>query len=171
MTEETQQPEDTNEVTTEMHVSDDPNFNTMETLVGDIQRVALDIVKALPTGWQQLSEEQQERWLNYLDQQTKAAAKRVVTMVAGNGGTVVRAKLDSVTFKGGVKAVLKVPEAAEHVLELAEAEGGNVAIVISDYSWTESESGKPQADPDQPELDVTEEQDGDSEEEEQAEAA
>lgn len=122
------------------------------TMLGDLMHVVLDCAKALPKPWQQLSEHEQDTWLRSIDKQCKSAIAQCVTLVAGGNHIAMPATLDSVTFKGGVKASLTIDKHSQNRIDLADAAGKIVQLVIFDPAELTGEKGKPAATKDQKSL-------------------
>lgn len=126
------------------------------TMLGDLMNCVINLAKALPKPWEQLSESQQERWLESVDWQCQEAVKECVNIISGRGMTVVPAVVESVTFKDGVKVVLKLMSRSEGAHAVADAEGEVVSITLADATELVSDNGKPKADPTQPGLELAE---------------
>lgn len=126
------------------------------TMLGDLMNCVINLAKALPKPWEQLSEIQQDTWLQSVDWQCQEAVKECVSIISSRGSLVVPAIVDSVTFKDGVKVVLKVLSNSEGAHAIADAEGEVVNITIADTSELVSDKGKPKADPTQPGLGLAE---------------
>jgi len=130
---------------------------TAENCLGDMVKAVLDQVKSMQKPWQELSETEQGEYLYRIKQECHSVLTQVADHVATNGQTALKAKVESVTFKGGVKAALEIPNHQEAKHDLADAVGTDVIIVISDngslYSANEM------ADPAEPELDFDAEED------------
>jgi len=126
------------------------------TLLGDVMSIVLNQVKALPKSWQELSEAEQNDYLDSIREQSMEAIEQVVYTLNANSYTTVNAIVESVTFKGGVKAVLitdKHNNPAVH--DLAESESKPVKILIPDLERFEADgSTAPVADADQSSLDL-----------------
>ena len=126
------------------------------TFVGDLMRVVVDILKAAPKTWQELSETEQETYLNSIEAQVKHVSQKAIRILSSAGRTSLVAEVDSVTFKDGVKAVMKLPKCLPGVYDLADAEGQEVLIVVSGAEALLHSHDLPEADPDQPAFDYEE---------------
>ncbi|WP_422491664.1 DNA translocase FtsK [Endozoicomonas sp. ALE010] len=121
------------------------------TLLGDLMSLVLDELKAMPDVWQKLPQLQQEEVLFRIKQRCTSAVAQAVRLMASGDRVTLTAAVDTVTFKDGVKAVLKMPGNTPGRHDLADAEGETVLIVIPDtaaYMGGEL----PEADLDQPTL-------------------
>jgi len=124
-----------------------------ETLLGDLMNMTLDLAKALPEPWQKLSEQKQGEWLDSARRQCLAAARQTVSIIAAGGHITVPCTVDSVTFKDGVKVVLKVVNSrSQGAHDIADNEGEIVAVVIADESLADSDGDAPAPDRDQPDM-------------------
>ncbi|UYM14278.1 hypothetical protein [Endozoicomonas euniceicola] len=126
---------------------------TESTLLGDLMGLVTDELKALPDVWQKLPEHQQQEVIFRIKQRCMNAVAQAVRIMATGDRVSLLATVDTVTFKDGVKAVLKMPGNSPGRHDLADAEGETVMIVIPD---TDAYMGgeEPEADPDQPAFDL-----------------
>jgi hypothetical protein len=88
-------------------------------------------VEKLPKPWQQLSQSEQERVIFHLREGVESSVRAVVKTIASGNFMNIPASVDSVTFKDGVKAVLKLAKGSDSTHMLADAQGGQVLIVIA----------------------------------------
>ncbi|MTI13809.1 DNA translocase FtsK [Sansalvadorimonas verongulae] len=118
------------------------------TMLGDLIKVVVDEMKAMPDVWQKLPEVQQQEVIDRVQKQCQSAVVQAVHIIASQDRATLNATVDTVTFKDGVKAVLKMPGNTPGRHDLADAEGEIVMIVIPE---TEAYLGgeTPEADPDQ----------------------
>lgn len=128
-----------------------------ETFLGDLMRIVIDQVKAIQKPWEQLSESDQETYLNSVRLQCEAAVKKAINIIAAQGMVTIVADVDSVTFKDGIKAVLKVGSHVAGRHDLADAEGKAVLLVVSSAEDLINENELPEAEPDQPVMDFEDE--------------
>ena len=126
-----------------------------ETMLGDLMALCVGELKAAPEVWQKMSEEMQDDVIQRAEDQCRAAVDKATLIIAAGGiaGSVVAA-VDSVTFKDGVKITLKCPSADQGVHALADCQGDNVLIVISDSDQFSNTDSAPQAEADQRGLDL-----------------
>ncbi len=125
----------------------------------DLMGVVINTCKALPNVWQKLSEDQQQDFIDSIDRQVKSLVLSCVKTIAANDRPYVLAKVDQVVFKGGIEAKLKIERdlnqdgAPSGAHDLADNTGCTVMIIlpgVEDYEG--SESDKPTAEEDQPDL-------------------
>lgn len=122
------------------------------TMLGDLMNCVVDLAKAMPTTWQEMSEAKQDEWLALVDRQCSRAIRDCVHIIATRGSVSVPAVVDSVTFKDGVKVVLKMAGTGEGAHMVADHQNGTVMICMADYEELTSDNDKPKADPDQSPL-------------------
>ena len=114
----------------------------------------LDELKALQDPWDKTPEERQDEALRRLESRIKHLVRESVNTIAAGEWPIIRAQLESVTVKDGVKAVLKAHKDGQITHDLVDAEGSNVLIVITDSEQYLGGMSEVQGDPDQPELAV-----------------
>lgn len=121
-----------------------------ETMLGDLMSLVVEELKAAPDVWQRMNEDKQSEALYRIENQCRGAVRKCVDIIAAQGNVFVNAVVSQVVFKEGVKIELKTPVITEATHELAECTGKVVKVVILDESeFTENESGKPTAEPNQ----------------------
>lgn len=124
-----------------------------ETMLGDLMNVVLDQVKSAKDVWQKLGERDQEDMLTRIQLGCANAVNKAISFIAVNGNTdYVMADVESVTFKDGVKAVLKIPYRTVGAHALADCEGRKVMIVMPDPEEFGNTDTAPKAEADQPDL-------------------
>lgn len=123
-----------------------------KSMLGDLMSIVLDLAKALPKPWQQLSQAEQAMWISKVDMRCKDAIEECVAIIATRNAQRIAATVDSVTFKKAVKVTLKMPHTTPGAHLVADYAGEAVLIVVADQAELLSEHHKPAATPDQPEL-------------------
>lgn len=121
-------------------------------MTGDLMSMILDMAKALPKPWQQMSEVDQEMWLEKVDIRVTAAVEKCVNIIASRDAAPFPAVVDSVTFKSGVKISLKMDKASEGAHQVADHTGHSVLITVVETADLVSDNHKPTADKDQPQI-------------------
>ncbi len=134
-----------------------------ETMLGDLMACLVEQLKVCPKPWQQMTETEQQEALDRMELQLSDAIRQVVNIVLSENKIAVQAKIESVTYKDGCKAVLKAIGDIANTIHLAEAEGQFVNIIIPQTDAMLNGDGKPQAEPDQRGLDLGQEYDEDGE--------
>lgn len=128
-----------------------------ETFLGDLVSFVLEEMKYMPKQWALMSESEQGAVIERLDLRAKTIVKRAINILASQNRANVVAKIESITFKAGIKALLQVSPHAHFRHELADAEGQSVMIVIPNADEIlENGQGMPEAEKDQPELGLDE---------------
>lgn len=122
-----------------------------ETLKGDMIAFVAGELRALPDTWSRLSQERQQEVLDRLALRCDDIIDQVVSIVCNQGFDSVRATVESVTFKNGVKAVLQLGR-GQGAHDLADSEGDQVLVVFADTERFQSTETAPAAEPNQAEL-------------------
>ena len=129
---------------------EEPVVKATQTMLGDLMHCVIDLAKALPEPWQQLSEARQRNWLDTVERQLTQAIENTIGLLASRDWTATAATVDTVTFKsGGVKAALKIAHATQGAHQIADSAGQQVLIIICDHEEFTAGEGKPEPDPDQ----------------------
>lgn len=100
-----------------------------KTMHGDMMNHMIEMAKALPKPWQQMSEDEQDDWIASIESRCKHIIEQTVSIIASEGFASIDALLAQVVFKDGVKAQLEIPRGAQHAIDLAEAQGKSVRLV------------------------------------------
>ena len=104
---------------------------TAETVGKDILSALVTELKLLPKVWVQIPEKKQNDIIDRLRDRVEANVKMAVHLLSAQGRTTVIGELDQVTIKDGTKAVVKISKSAECLLDLYEAQGNAVLIVVA----------------------------------------
>lgn len=124
------------------------------TMLGDLMHTMLDIVKPMQKPWQQMSQDEQDWWLESLEKQCTSAIEQCVTLLASDGHVAMPATLKRVVFKGAVEATLVIEKQAQNRIDLADAAGTTVQLVIWDTESHMGDGNKPKAEANQRPLDL-----------------
>lgn len=100
-----------------------------DTMQGDLVKVVIDELKAAGT-WQKLAQLDQDRVLERVDAQVRSAVEEVVRIIAADDRPTLLAKVESVMFKGTVKATLALEKSNPARHDLADSHGQEVLLVI-----------------------------------------
>lgn len=121
---------------------------TAETMAGDLLMALIDEMRTAPDVWAKMPEKQQGEIIDRLRDRVTWNVEQAVALIASDDRPTVAAIVESVTFKDGVKAVLKMScsEGAHH---LADAEGDKVLVVISGADQYTGGTEGVEPDPDQ----------------------
>lgn len=100
-----------------------------DTMQGDLVRVIVDEIKAAGV-WQKLAQLDQDRMLERIDQRVQEAVAEAVRIIAADDRPTLLAKVESVMFKGTVKATLALEKSNPARHDLADSHGQEVLLVI-----------------------------------------
>jgi DNA segregation ATPase FtsK/SpoIIIE-like protein len=114
----------------------------------------IDELKALPDVWQKMPAHQQAEVIDRLKERVGYEIQQAAFMMASNDCVYVVAQLDTVTFKAGVEAKLKIHPGSPHRLELADNAGQSVLIVLTNVEEYVGGMDDIKADPDQKTLPI-----------------
>ena len=125
-----------------------------ETLTGDVRDYFLAYLKheKNPLPFTAMTEAQQTE---IIDKATVAAddlVQRVLEIVAGDGGTAIRATVTSVGIRDKIKALVECDKSDRTLLDLGNAVGSAVMLTVADRTPYEGERAPAVAEPDQPEM-------------------
>lgn len=124
----------------------DPHFAR-----GDCRDAMLNVLRA-SMDWGKLGEQQQRDVNAAIDQAAETIVAKLVKGIAAEGRPSVRAKLESMTVKDGLKLVLSADHDHDTLVLLGDLQGGHVAIVAADVSAHDHQRAPAKVDRDQPEL-------------------
>lgn len=105
---------------------------TEELMAGEMMAMIIDELKQAPCVWQQMSEHDQQDVIYRAERRVKSIITQAVHILASKDRPALIGDVDTVTFKDGVKAVLKMDKASPHRHDLADAEGSSVILVVVD---------------------------------------
>lgn len=116
---------------------DDPRKTTSEIseqfLLGDLLKLLMGEIKQLDAPFASLPEKRQKQIAERVQERAKAGVEEVVRIVAGKGRPVVRASIESVLFKDGVKVTLTFGRQQADRHAIADAAGAGVLLVLPQY--------------------------------------
>lgn len=120
-------------------------------MLGELIKAATMEFRIQSKPWSQMKQFDQEAVLARIKQKAEAAVKEAVEVIASTARLTFRAQVESVTFKDGVKASLKMAKTEDaHVL--ADQSGKTVLIVIEDFARFLNPGDAVKGDPDQKAL-------------------
>lgn len=114
---------------------------------GDLVKVVIDELKASGT-WQKLAQLDQDRTLERVDERVREAVAEAVRIIAADDRPTLLAKVESVMFKGTVKATLALEKSNPARHDLADSHGQEVLLVIP-YGDRYLGGEKPKSEPNQ----------------------
>ena len=140
-----------NEQAEQAFVKDYPVRLAREFMAGEIIKAATEQLKHMGEPWTHLIQSEQDRILASMRDTVCKTIRRAVQIIASDARTNFVADLESVTFKDGVKCVLKMGH-TEFASLLANMTGASVRIVINDESQYLGLEDAMKTNPDQADL-------------------
>lgn len=122
-----------------------------EFMVGELIKSVKKEFLSLTKPFKQLSEFDQTSLLKRVQFAVEAAVKDAVEIVAADARLTFRSEVESVTFKDGVKVVMKLGK-SEHAHTLADQSGKSVLIVVEDFVRYMNAGDETKGEPDQKPL-------------------
>lgn len=125
-----------------------------ETMTGDLRDCLLDFLKhdKNPLPWNMQTEQQQRDAIEKVTKAVSHTVEKAVAIIAADGRAVIKANVDQVTVKDGIKAVLTLSKSDALRHELVDAQGDVVLLVVASKEVYEGERKAARPDPDQPPL-------------------
>ena len=136
----------------ETTITDDIVSITEDMMLGEMLQIVIDEIKAAPDVWQKMSQDQQDDMIDRCKRRLTGVVEQAVTHIVAAGRPVITADVESVTFKDGIKAVLKVSQSNPLRHELADATGLQVLVVVTDIKQFSGGTEGVKSDDDQPGL-------------------
>lgn len=125
-----------------------------ETLTGDVRDIILNDMKdrknTLP--WNLRGEAEQAAVIDQVNRMSLSIVQRVVEIVAAGGRRTIRAQLNKITIKDGIKAEIELSKSDEQRHELCDSQGSMVLIVMADAEAFEGERAAVRITPSQGDL-------------------
>lgn len=125
-----------------------------DTMTGDLRDFILDRLKHEQSKrpWHERNEADQRDTVHAVESAVRAAARQAVEIIAAGGLKTIKATIEQVTVKDGIKATLTMSKFDEHRHNLIDATGTTVLIVVADPEDFTGEREPVEITPDQPEL-------------------
>lgn len=123
-----------------------------ETMLGDLMQVVKSELSAQTEPWRKMTEEEQTKALERICKGVESAIDEAVRIIATENRPIISATVDSVTFKDGIKATIKLPQHSPGGHELADSTGHMVMIVVGGSEAYKGGAGEVKADPAQASL-------------------
>lgn len=123
-----------------------------EELAGKLLALCVGQLEKLRNPWNMTSEANQQIALNAMRDAVEKAVREAVLVIATDRHPHLKATVESVTFKDGIKAVLTVDRSNAMRHDLADAEGGTIIVTIVHPETYSTGAEKVSAMPDQPAL-------------------
>lgn len=115
-------------------------------------KALLNEIRQLPKPWEQTPEREQEVVIDRLRKAVETVVRNTVLTIAAGSYPRIPAEVDSVTFKDGVKAVLKLPKGHDGTHALADSQGGQAIVVLASHAEFVDGMHKVRGDADQPDM-------------------
>lgn len=132
-----------------------------EVAVQENDRIAADLLNALlqeirlmPKPWEQIGEDEQGETIDRLRKRVCESVRDAVYAISSDQRVTVRATVESVTFKDGIKVVVTMGKHMEGRHDIADATGQDVLMVLADPSAYMVGVHDIKPDPDQNELNL-----------------
>lgn len=122
-------------------------------MLGDLMNICVDNAKAMQTSWQQMSEHEQDTWLNSIEQRCRSAIKQVVQIIASEGATRIPVQIKSCTIKDAVVVQVEMLHSVQ-VIDMVSADSKMALLVLANSDHFTRDEGKPEAEADQRGLDL-----------------
>lgn len=125
-----------------------------DTLTGDMRDWILDRLRHEQSKqpWHQRSETDQRETVHQVEAQCRDLVSKAVDIMAAHGRRTVKATLEQITVKDGIKAVLTLSKFDPNRHNLIDAQGTTVLIVVADPETFTGERGEVAITPDQSTL-------------------
>lgn len=104
------------------------------TMKGDLLALVIEEVRKLKKPYIDLTEHQQESFIELIEARIAHAVKRAITLIAANGRASVKGKIDSCTIKEQVKVVLLVAISDPNRHAIIDSTGEEVLLVLPDFA-------------------------------------
>lgn len=132
---------------------------TTATVGRDLLQALVQELKLLPDVWPKLSKSKQDDVIERLTARVENNIRMAVHLIASEGRATAEATVDSVTFKGGIKVVLKLSKSSPQGHNIADSEGQLVLIVVADPAKHTQGMGDVRGEADQRAMDLGHEYD------------
>jgi hypothetical protein len=120
--------------TAEPEEAKDPIGDVAETVCRDLLEALVLEIKLLERPWDAMPQAQQDELIERLRRRLLDNMRKAIAAIVSDQRPVLPATVESVTFKDGIKATLKISKHAVGRHDLADCEGSDVIIVIVDPS-------------------------------------
>ncbi len=102
-------------------------------LHGELTTLVVDEFKRMIVGWDAMTQQMQDEKISRTGKRIAEITKETVNILAGMGRPTVLGEVDSATFKGGVKVVVKLSKLQRDRHYIADAQGQAVLLVLPAY--------------------------------------
>lgn len=130
-----------------------------QTMVGDLRDVCLEILrnpKLSGKAWKDMKEQEQKDVVNKIVARVESSVISAIDVIAAGGRPHIKALMEQVVVKDGIKGVFKCSKHDELRHDLFDAQGSTVLVVLTNSEDFLGEREKVEFDKDQPKLPGTE---------------
>lgn len=127
-------------------------FEAAELVARDLLEALVLEIKLQRKPWDALPQAEQDSVIERLRKRTETNVRKALGVIVSDERPVLPATVESVTFKDGIKATLKISKYAQARHDLADKEGSNVIVVIVDPAEYMKGVHDIKGDPDQADL-------------------
>lgn len=126
------------------------------TMLGDLMRLVIEQAKAMPKSWPEMSESEQQEYIDRAELQIKSSIESAVHIISTQGGDVnLPVLIDTATIKPGKECVVKVKLTHRHdAVKLIGAECLTGVLSVVDTEPFTVDQDLPQGEEDQRGLDL-----------------
>ena len=103
-------------------------------LIGELMQLVVDELKAAPMAWQKMPEAKQSDVIFRIQDRVEKMVMQTVAVLAAGDRMQVKGAIESITYKGGAKVVIKVARSEEGCAELGMCEGKTAIVAIVDMA-------------------------------------
>jgi len=137
----------------ELRVADAINI-AADTLTGDLRDFIIDRLRYEQDTrpWSQRSEQSQRDTIAAVESAVHEAVQKAVEVIASHGRQVIRAVVDVVQIKDGMKITLTAPRSSRYRNAIIDAVGNVVMVVVADPDAFAGERAPVDVTPDQADL-------------------
>lgn len=132
----------------------EPESFTAKTLKTELMQITLDELKNAQDVWPKLSEADQDELLQRLDKRVADSTRKTIELFATSGIARVKATMEQITIKDGIKAVLSLSRFDAQRHEIVDAQGQTVYIVLANPEQFTDAPHEHKPDADQKALDL-----------------
>ena len=125
-----------------------------KTMTGDLRDAILQLVQSQKKPWAQIGEAEQRGIIANVEQRVGHMVNSVIDIISADGRKTIIGKLDSVTVKDGLKAVVTLSKDSELRHDLVDSQGSLVALVVADREAYTGQKAEAKVDKDQPALKI-----------------
>lgn len=124
------------------------------TLTGDLRDFILDRLRHEQNkrAWHERSEAEQRDTVHQVETAVRHAVTQAIEIIAAGGLRTIKASIEQITVKDGIKATLTMSKFDENRHNLIDATGKTVLIVVADPEDFTGERAEVQITPDQMEI-------------------